>query len=210
MDVQHHGSPRRRPSHRLARGLARRLGLDRNPLRRRSDRVESAGLLVAVVLVAVAAAGGVLVGGHVADAGLRRAGAQQAARHRTAAILLAGTATATGQAAELGPVPVDARVRWSVGGRTHTGTIATQQGLVRGDTTTIWVDSRGRPVEPPATRSDAMADAAAVGLGVPVGMLVLVWIGWRLGRWRLDRARYAVWDDDWSRVEPSWTGRRRR
>lgn len=206
MEAQRHGSPRHRPSRRLAR----RFGLDRNPLRRRSDRVESTVLLVVAVLVAVAAAGGVLVGRHVADAGLRRAVAQQAARHRTVAVLLTDTTTATGRAAELGPVPVRARARWTVGGRTYTGTISTQQGMVAGDTTTIWVDGGGRTVEPPATRSDAVADGAAAGFAVPLAVLVLGWIGWRVGRWRLDRARYAIWDDDWSRVEPGWTGRSRR
>jgi hypothetical protein len=206
MEVQH-GSARspRRPAHRLAR----RLGLDRNPLRRRSDRLESALLLVGALLVAVAAAVGVAVGGHVAEAGLRRGATEQATRHRTVAVLLTDTAIPTGRVATLGPVPATARASWPAGGRTRTGTIDTRQGLAKGDTTTIWVDSRGRPVEPPANRADAVTDGAAAGFAVPVGTLLMVWIGWLVARWRLNRARYAVWDGDWSRVEPGWTGRRR-
>lgn len=205
MKAQQQLPPRRRPGFRLAR----RFGLDRNPLRRRSDRAESALLLTAACLLVVAMAVGTVVGWHVTDAGTRRASAEQAARHRTVAVLLADTAV-TSRPAGLGPAPTAVRARWSAHGQTYTGSIDAQQGMARGDTLTIWVDRRGRPVEAPYTRADAVADGAGSGFTVLGGTLLVAWIGWLVGRWRLDRARFAVWDDDWARVEPGWTGRFRR
>jgi DNA polymerase III epsilon subunit-like protein len=75
---------------------ARRLGLDRNPLRRRMDRIEAAIRLATMILLLVAVPIAAIVGGRRADhLALRQAHAQAAADHQVTAILLQ-QATATG------------------------------------------------------------------------------------------------------------------
>ena len=78
----------RRDGTRLAR-CARRLGFDRNPLRRRTDRVEAAIRLATLVLLLAAVPIVTLaVSRQVDHLALRRAHAQQAAEHQVTAVLL--------------------------------------------------------------------------------------------------------------------------
>ena len=78
----------RRPGTRLAR-CTRRLGFDRNPLRRRTDRIEAAIQLVTVILLLVAVPIAAIAVGRQADRlALRQAHALQAADHEVTAVLL--------------------------------------------------------------------------------------------------------------------------
>ena len=73
---------------RLAR-CARRLGFDRNPLRRRTDRIEAAIRLVTIILLLVAVPIVAIAVGRQADhLALRQARAQQAGEHEVTAVLL--------------------------------------------------------------------------------------------------------------------------
>ena len=68
---------------------ARRIGLDRNPLRRGTDRIEAAARLAMVILLLIGVPVAAIVVGRQADhAALRQAHAQQAAEHLIGAILL--------------------------------------------------------------------------------------------------------------------------
>ena len=77
-----------RPGPRLAR-YARWLGLDRNPLRRRTDRIEAAMRLATVILLLVAVPLICIAVGHLAArAAQRQAHAQAAAERQVTAVLL--------------------------------------------------------------------------------------------------------------------------
>src|SRR5689334_340803 len=99
---------------RMVRRLVRRLGLDRNPLRRRTDRVETT-LMLAVTLVVLAV--GPLLVWRAGSAGYRDAvsAADRDRRHRPSevpAVLLDDAAkysTGTAEAPEQGAVPA----RWT-------------------------------------------------------------------------------------------------
>jgi hypothetical protein len=68
---------------------ARWLGLDRNPLRRRTDRIETAIRLVVMILLVTALPVAAVAAGQGADhLALRQARAQQAADHQVNAVLL--------------------------------------------------------------------------------------------------------------------------
>ena len=78
----------RPPGTRLAR-CTRWLGLERNPLRRRTDRIEAAIRLAMIVLFLVAVPTAVIAAGRQADhLALRQAHARQAAEHQVTAVLL--------------------------------------------------------------------------------------------------------------------------
>jgi hypothetical protein len=78
----------RRPGGCLAR-MARRLGFDRNPLRRGTDRIEAALRLVLVVLLVAAVPAAAVLAGQQADhLALNRAHAEQAGDHLVTAVLL--------------------------------------------------------------------------------------------------------------------------
>ena len=73
---------------RLAR-YARRLGVGRNPLRRRTDRIEAAIIVATVILLLVAVPlAAFVIGRQADDLALRQAHARQAAEHAVTAVLL--------------------------------------------------------------------------------------------------------------------------
>ncbi len=73
---------------RLAR-CARRLGVGRNPLRRRTDRIEAVIILATLILLLVAVPlAAIVVGRQADDLALRQAHARQAAEHAVTAVLL--------------------------------------------------------------------------------------------------------------------------
>ena len=76
------------PARRLAR-LARWLGFDRNPLRRGTDRIETALRLMLIILLALAVpAATVAVGWRADQHALHRAQAERAVDHLVTAVLL--------------------------------------------------------------------------------------------------------------------------
>ena len=194
---------------RLAR-YARRLGLDRNPLRRRTDRIEAAIrvvtlflLLVAVPVVAVAAG---LQADHLA---LRQVHAQQVADHQVTAVLLQ-------QAQPTGiPDPYTSAqmtlvlARWQPpSGPPRSGQVAAPAGAHLGSTVTVWIDASGAITRPPPDHRQIAGDVCvtAVVTGLVVSLLVLG--SGTLARRVLDRRRLRAWDAEWRATGPRWSGHR--
>src|SRR5215472_132869 len=125
----------------MARRLARRLGLDRNPLRRRTDKI-AVGL--AAVLVAVFLAGApVLSAVAVAWAGRATAAEQEAARSwRQVPAVLERAAHARALAAWQLDGSSWVLARWTApDGRTRAGQIPVSGALPAGRTVPLWVDA---------------------------------------------------------------------
>jgi hypothetical protein len=182
---------------------------DRNPLRRRSDRVETyllAGLLAAGISGAPFAA---QAAAHVTYAALLRAEhAQQATRHQVRAELLqqAGTASVNGTQFD---VTVPVRARWTtVTGAPRTGQLMAPAGSPRGATITVWTNSSGTLVNPPLLPGQVagQADLAAAGAVAGIGILYLCEA--MIVRQVLNRRRMAAWDADWALTEPMWNRQR--
>ena len=132
-------------------GLARRLALDHNPLRRHADRLETwimAGLLAAFLagapLVAVAA-------GSWAHAGDLRQQRAQRSWYQVSAVLLQ---TAPPQSAfrHTSPPAVSVRARWtSPGGRARLGMVPVPPGSRAGSRLLVWADRSGPVAGTPLT-----------------------------------------------------------
>jgi hypothetical protein len=186
--------------------IVRKLGLDGNPLRRRTDKIAAwlAALLLAVFLIgapflSVAAVG--WAGHHgAAELGVTRSW------HQVSAVLLqsAPAPTATGGVSPYYQV----LARWTApDGRARTGRIPVSADIAVGRTVRLWVDSAGSPTGIPLNHRQVLAHeaTAAVIATVALGIVVLflAWAGWSV----LDRRRLADWEAGWAAVGPPWTER---
>ena len=194
------------------RRLARRLGVDRNPLRRRTDRVEaSVTLVVALMLLAL----GPVVVWRVSAAGYHDA-ASAAERDRrrqlfeVPAVLLDDSAKyLTGSDGSdappaQGPVPA----RWTApDGSPRTGAVVPLADARAGATVPITVDARGDAVQPPVS-ADPVGSAISLGCAAGITLVAVAGGVLALTRTMLNRRRMRDWQHGWLVVERRWSGRR--
>ena len=190
----------------LAR-LLRGRRLDRNPLRRRSDRAETVmlgALLAAFLAAAPFAAHAAGAWGH--DSAAREAQAQRASLVQVTATLLRASPVLSGYGSTSG-FAVEARWR-APDGPVRTGELFVTADVAASHSTRIWVDQTGRLTGPPLSR-DQMTGRAQLAAGVAVGGLavVLATAGWLVRR-SLDRRRLSGWDAEWLANGPRWSPRR--
>jgi hypothetical protein len=186
--------------------LARRLGLDGNPLRRRTDKIAACA---AALLLAAFLAGAPLLSmaaadwaGRPAAAGLR----SERSWHQVSAILL----QAAPPPAAVGGLPGHPRVlaRWAApDGQARTGRIPASVGLVAGTTIRLWVNAAGWPAGPRLNHSGVLAREATAAAVAPAALgIMLLCLAWA-GRRMLERRRLAAWEAAWATVGPQWTRR---
>lgn len=189
--------------------VTRRLGWDRNPIRRPVDRLQT--ILTAVLLVLLMLAApltGWLMAGHAYSHGLRTEHREWAAyRLVPAAVVRIGEVQATGAGRFIGET---VRLRWSDGrGRMREGTADLHYRVRTGAALPAWINAGGalshRPRAHALTRSDTAWAGAVGALGVAIPGIVV----YLVFRRRLDRCRYDQWDSDWVRTAPLWTRRTR-
>ncbi|MFF9125570.1 hypothetical protein ACF09J_20085 [Streptomyces sp. NPDC014889] len=180
-----------------------------NPLRRGTDLVEAWVALVALLLVLVAAPlTGCLVGSLAQDALQESVREQRQSRHQV-------TATVVQRLNRLDPDPEintgrDPRSRvladWTApdGTRRHGPVTTTLRSPRPGDRFTLWTDEHGRTVTRPLDSTTATTHAVLAGCGAGMLTALLVECIRRLIVWRLDRRRYALWDQAWDRAGPDW------
>jgi len=191
-------------STRLGR-LARGLRLDRNPLRRGSDRAETAmlGVLLAAFLAGAPFAAHA-AGSWTYATSVREAQAQQATLRQVPATLLQAAAPWN-----IGEPGAEADARWTApDGQERTGQIFVSSGAPAGSTVMVWVNQAGQLTDSPldasqvANRADLSEVLAVAGLA-----LALIVTG-GLVHWALGRRRLAAWDADWLATGPRWSPRR--
>ena len=196
------------PGRCLAR-LARWFGLDRNPLRRGTDRIQAAlRLVTVVVLVAGVPAAAVAAGQRADHLALNRAHAQQATDRLVIAVLLQN-APATGIPDPYTGVQMTwARARWQPPGRPpQAGQVLAVAGARKGSIVRTWTGPSGAVTSPPiGHRNIAAAVCLAVAGTCLVSWLVLLVAG-TLARRALDRRRLNAWEAEWRASGPRWSGR---
>jgi hypothetical protein len=185
--------------------LARRLGRDENPLRRRCDILE-AWLLPAAVVAFLAlsplVAGLVAIGVRADNAAARHA---QQSWHPVSAVLLR---------AAPGPEYTDngantwtewTSARWSVGAHHYTGQIPVPAGSRAGSHQTVWLDSADH-VRAPAMTGAQLTNTIDTGILLALAVLAVV-LGIAVGaaHWVLERKRLASWETAWLAVGPRWS-----
>ncbi len=181
--------------------LMRRLALDRNELRRTSDRIEAwcvIALIIAFVPLAVLSAACAVHWVHDAVKEQR----QSALRQVTAVLVHAVPA---GNPAVAGSGVFYARARWTVAGSPHVGDVPAIPGSPAGTAVRIWVDAAGRIQQPPPTPGQVRAEVWLALVAAPVGVALGLWLAWYALRCLLNRRRLVSWGKEWSSFERSWT-----
>ena len=164
--------------------------LGRNPLVRRSDRVEALAVALAIVIAVVATPIAGAIGTSVHDARTLFYAEEAENRHQV-------TATAIENGSVVVPrdsVSFSGRAKWSIAGSEHIGAIEWPDQAKVGEQQDIWVDSQGEPVGPPPPPSRADTDAVAIALTVWFGVAAAAAGFVYVLRRQLDRRRYADWD----------------
>ena len=187
--------------------IARTLGLDRNPLRRRTDKIAArlAALLLAVFLIGAPFLSAAAVGwaGHHGAAELRA----KRSWHQVSAVLLQNAPAPAATGRILGYYQV--RARWATpDGRARTGRIPVSADMLASRTVPLWVDSAGSPTGFPLNHhrlvlADETTAAAVAIMTLGTVLSCLAWAGRRV----LDRRRLADWEAGWAAVAPQWTKR---
>jgi hypothetical protein len=186
--------------------LARRLGVDGNPLRRRSDKiaVSLAALLVAVFLagapwLSVAAVGWAGRTGATAPRAHRSARQASAVHARAAPVHAAVTRGVFGSGV-LAPWAAPHR-------RAPAAAIPASAAPAASNTVPLWMDAAGSPATAPRSGATVLAREAIAVVVATAALGIVLWCLALAGRWILDRRRLANWEAAWAAVGPQWTKR---
>lgn len=194
----------------VTRRVLRRIGLDRNPMRRFVDRVEAVATLVLLAALVVGApALFCTVGQHVyRDAVADEQTAPPRPGVPTRATVTDGTTDLRYGAYTTVTTPkVFVEAVWSApDGTARRGLVAVPAGTAAGTTVTVWTDATGEPVEAPLDRDEAVTQAVITALFAVLGAVVLGSTAHLALRGALDRRRLAAWQAEWTAIGPRWTG----
>ncbi|GAB3898270.1 hypothetical protein [Microbispora bryophytorum] len=191
----------------------RRYRPDRNPLRRRSDRIEAALAAAALAAVLFAAWPAVLAARAVYDDGVAAERAGSGTRQlvevtlvETASIGAASIEATSAVQANGRGLPAASPARWTLpSGEVREGVVPAALLLRDGPANArLWVDAAGRPVAPPPQRAETMTRAGLAAAGAVASVAVLAWACFALARGRLDRRRYREWEAAWAAADQRW------
>jgi hypothetical protein len=197
--------PGRPPRSSRMRRFVRGWRPDRNPLRRRSDRVETAilGLLFVIFLAGVPLAWH-FAGSWAYPAYARQAKAERALVHQVPATLLK---TAPGWSASGPGAEVD--VRWTApDGQTHTAPVFIPDGAAAGSTVIVWINQAGQLTDPPLQQAQVASRAQLARVLAVIVATVAVLVSGGLTHQLMVRRRLAAWEADWLAKGPDWSPRR--
>jgi hypothetical protein len=196
-------------SGRRTASLARKIGLDRNPLRRSADRAE-AWIRIALVLAflsgAPLAAWG--AGRWAESVAPTAAHLQLAGEHRVPATLLRNVPGDSDQWFTIRFAWVKARFTVP-GGPVRTGYVQAPVGSRAGSTVPVWLDRSGRPTAPPLPPSQVRGWVLMMTVLAPAALALLLLAMMGILGHILDRRRVASWGQAWSAIGPQWTRRSR-
>ncbi|MFE9063782.1 hypothetical protein [Streptomyces violaceusniger] len=179
-----------------------------NPLRRRTDRIQTWCTVLFVLILAVGLPAASISAGYAAHASqMRVVAAETSARHQiTARLAEAPPGVDHSDVRE----PRQARVRWVADdGERHTGT-ATVSGGGSGGEVRVWVNREGALAQAPSSPATARTMGWFTGCVTAAAVAGVAFTGRARVRRALDRRRYARWEAEWKVVEPAWSGRNRR
>ncbi|GII23136.1 Rv1733c family protein [Planosporangium mesophilum] len=205
----------------LAGRTLRRIGLDRNPLRRTIDRVEAWITVVIMVVSLFLLPATVWFTGRTAyAAGVHTEQVERAHRYQSRAVLLADAGTDAIPdlpPAARGPAPTRAGTattgvrtpaHWtSADGTRHRGSVLVDERARAGEWVTVWTDAHGDLSDPPQQRVQTEINAAAAAVLAGAFVAGLAGAVWFLIRRVFDARRMAQWEAAWWQFEPRWTGR---
>jgi hypothetical protein len=180
---------------------------DRNPLRRGSDRIETAMLAMLVTAFLAAAPSAAQASGAWIHAIAHRVQVtQQASWHQVQAVLLDAPPSGPDKTGFLPQV----QARWTApDGKKMTGQVSVQPGTRAGTAVPVWTTRDGRLTGPPLQDSQVAEQGDLAEIATVVTLAILLAVTGLLARRALYKRRMAAWDADWRATEPRWTTRRK-
>ncbi|WP_236583059.1 hypothetical protein [Streptomyces sp. MBT53] len=181
-----------------------------NPLRRRSDVVETwTAVAVTVLLFVCAPLAGAAAGLWAHDQARTVAATARADRHRVRAEVIGAPPAGLPAVEGSRPNSFLVAVRWTEPGKgTRTAAATVPAGTRRGDVVSVWFDAKGRSVAPPPGEVAVWQHTLTVGMWATGGVVGLVLLASTVTRRVALRHRLAEWERDWALTEPQWTRRR--
>jgi hypothetical protein len=185
--------------------LARALGSDHNPLRRRSDLIAAwltpAAIAIFLVLGPLVAAGAIVW----AQAGITAARLAGRDLHPVPAVLLQAVPGPLLSAGGANSWVTWTPARWTAGGQPQAGPIPATSGTRAGSTVPVWLDRAGQVQAPPLTASQAR-DRVITSVAAALAALAVLLAALGLAtRWVLNRRRLAAWEAAWRLTGPRWS-----
>jgi len=181
----------------------------RNPLRRRSDRIQAWSAFLTIMTLMLATPWSAWHAARMTYRDETRA-AQWERQHRfeVPAVVLEDPSTAVGGVGGAATDrPVVMRVSWTApDGATRTGLILVEPRRPPGEVLLVWIDDAGALASPPPRRRPAL-EAGLTAVLVTIGFLIGLGGLHRAVVWRLDRRRMRDWQAEWLVTEPLWRHR---
>ncbi|MFI7707400.1 hypothetical protein [Nonomuraea sp. NPDC049480] len=179
--------------------------LDDNPLRRRSDRLESAFVLVALFLVLASVWPAVLAGRLAYESALHDERVGPGSRQQVMATLLQDAPVTRVSFTEVPTGKPEAVARWTTPeGEARSGQVPVPALAKAGSTVPVWIDASGAPAPPPADPAVLQMRGVATGLLIMLVAAMLALASFAGLRWRMDRNRYREWHIGWARADEAW------
>ncbi|GHE25876.1 hypothetical protein GCM10017673_29270 [Streptosporangium violaceochromogenes] len=169
---------------------------DGNPLRRRSDRIETAAALVALVIFVAVLWPAVALGRQVYEHGVRAEVVGPGHKQAVVAQVVDPARDARWQART---------VRWTTAqGDVRTGPTVLAPGTPVGSHTRVWIDAAGRLTTPPPSHAKTVVDAALAVLATAAGVATTLLLCLTGVRKALNRRRDADWERAWAVADERW------
>ena len=196
------------PDRSLAK-LARWLGIDRNPLRRGTDRVEATLRLVMILLMVAAVPAAVAAGRWADHYALHRAQVQRTVNHQVTAVLLEDAPVSGVPDPYTSVRTAWVPARWQPPGQPpRTGEVLALAGARKGSTVRTWIDPSGAITDPPVDHRVVVGDVWLAVMATCLVSWVLLLVAGVLVRRVLDRRRLRAWEAEWRASGPLWSGHR--
>jgi hypothetical protein len=185
--------------------LARRLAIDGNPLRRRSDVIAAWLLPVAILLFLGLSPVIYTVTSMRARADNAVAQRAEVTWHHVKGVLLQPAAGPQQPGSGANTWTVLEPVRWVENGQPRVANVPVPSDTPRGSRVTVLLNRAGKLEMPPLT-SAQLADRVFTDMLVAVAALavLLTGLGWAIRR-VLDRRKLASWEAEWLAVGPRWS-----
>lgn len=176
--------------------LCRWLGLDRNPLRRTSDRIEA----WATVLLAAAFAPLAVLATCTAIGWVHEAERRDQADRQVSAVALA-PARLPYQNYGL-PETLWVPIAWTVGHTRHTAQAQVPYGTAQGAKVRIWLGPYGHPISAPTTAGQARVQVVMALVIAPLIAAEILALAWAALHWLQTRRHLAAWGAEWQSFDP--------
>jgi hypothetical protein len=184
--------------------LARRLGFDRNPLRRRVDRIELAFILAVITVFLTVTPVLAATAGQWARSAAARPDRADRAWRQVPAIVVRSTALPdrAWAAADIGW----ATARWTApNGQPRTGLIPVLAGARAGTSVLIWEDGAGWPTASPPRRGLQQGQVSVAESLTWYALAIVTLLILEAGRSLFARHRLEAWDKEWRAIGPRWS-----